>query len=102
MKTRNEKAILMERILALQNKQTNELKELKQQFEITYDSLKPLNFVKSSLKSIIKLPDIKSDLINGVIGLGKNYVSNTFLNPISKSPIKKLFAKGLKMIFNKF
>jgi hypothetical protein len=102
MKTRDEQAILMERILALQHKQSSELQILKQQFEITYESLQPLNFIKSTIKEIVTSPDIKSDIINGVIGLGTNYVSNNFLNPTSKSPIKKLLAKGLKMALKNF
>lgn len=102
MKTRDEKAILMKRIIYLQNKQSFEFQELKQQFEMAYDSIKPANIIKSSIQSIIASPDIKSDIVNGAIGFGVNYLSKNLLNPESKNPIKKILGKGLRLIIKNF
>jgi hypothetical protein len=52
---------LKESIRLLEMKQQEEGKILKEQLRITYESLKPVNLIKSSLKEITSSMEIKND-----------------------------------------
>lgn len=49
MKKKNETDTLNQTIISLQNKQAQELKSLKEQFHLTYESLKPINLIKNTI-----------------------------------------------------
>jgi len=42
---------------------------LREQFLATYESLKPVNLIKNTLKDVISSPGIKTNLVNSVIGM---------------------------------
>ena len=46
-------------ILLLENKQAQEAILLKEQFNLTYESIKPINFIRSTLKELVTAPDFK-------------------------------------------
>lgn len=96
MKTINQKAVLMERIVALQSKQTQDFEALKNQYQVTIDSFKPLNLIKNSILDVATTPNLKSYLISGAIGLGSDYLSKTFLNENDKNPIKRVIGKVVR------
>jgi len=96
MKKRNEKEALAERIFFLQNKQAQELKLLKEQFHIAYESLKPINLVKSTWREITESPEIKNNLLSNAIGLTTGYLSKKVLMGFSHNPIKKIFGALLQ------
>lgn len=51
MTNKDQTQVLNETILYMQNKQATELYLLKEQFHITLESLKPINLLKSTVKS---------------------------------------------------
>ena len=51
MKKNDQKEALAERIYTLEFQQRNDLRHLKNQFHITYQSLKPVSFIKGTLKN---------------------------------------------------
>lgn len=69
----------------------NDLEQLKMQFDVAFDSVKPINLVKNLFHQVTASPDIKNDLLNKVIGLGTGILSKKLLLGSSHNPIKKVF-----------
>lgn len=78
----------------LKSKQAFELEGLKAQFHTTYESLKPLNFIKSTVHDMTTSPEIKTDLMNSVLGIGTGYLSKMIVVGSSQNPFLKV-AGGL-------
>jgi hypothetical protein len=88
MKT--EKELLTEKIIALQTLQASQFDALKQQFEITYQSLRPINLLKNTLHEATTSPEIKDNLLNNVIGITTGYLSKKVFTGTSHNPLIKL------------
>ena len=91
MKKNDQKEALAERIYTLEFQQRNDLRHLKNQFHITYQSLKPVSFIKGTLKDITSSPEIKYNLLNNAIGLATGFISKKVLLGCSHNPIKNIF-----------
>lgn len=102
MKTPNQTELLRTKIAVLENKQIQDFKILKNQYQETKDNFKPLNFIKNSILEVAAIPNLKSYLISSAIGLGTNYLSKTFSNENNTNPIKKVFEKVVKFALNGF
>jgi hypothetical protein len=81
--------MINESIRLLQQKQALQLIQLKDQFHKTYESLKPLNLIKSTLHEATDSSEVKNDLLNNVIELASTYLSKKLLGDTSHSPIKR-------------
>ena len=93
MKTRDQKTILMEHIVALQKQQEIDLRELKIQYHTTINSFSTINLLKTSLQEVLSKQHLTSNIIQGVINLGSQYLNKTILNympNITKSRMGKL------------
>ena len=90
MKNKNETDTLNETIVLLQNKRADELKLLKEQFYLTYESLKPINIIKSTVHEVTSSPDIKNSLLNNIIGLTTGFLSKKVIIGTTNNPIKKI------------
>jgi hypothetical protein len=90
MKTSNETDALNELILAEELKYANDLEQLKEQFHVAYESVKPINLVKNLFHEVTSSPEIKSDLVSNAIGLGTGLLTKTLLLGFSHNPIKKV------------
>ncbi len=96
MKIIDEQIELKEKIAFLKGKQADDFVILKQQYDATVTSFKPLNLIKSATQDFISSPDLKSNLINGAIGLGTTYLTKNLINENSMNPIKRVLGKVLK------
>ncbi len=96
MKHLNQTDALNEKILSLQYKQAVELKLLKAQFHHTYQTLSPINLIKSTLNEVKSAPEVKTNLFNNAIGLTTGYISKLVLFGASRNPIKKLIGTILQ------
>ena len=56
----NPNEALKNKISLLEIKSKQEFKELKQQFHITYESLKPVNLIKDTFKELTQTADLKN------------------------------------------
>lgn len=90
MKNRNETDALDELILVQEMKYTNDLEQLKEQFHLAYESVKPINLVKNLFHQVTTSPEIKNDLVSNAIGLGTGFLSKRFLMGTSHNPVKKV------------
>ncbi len=99
---KQKKDILAEAISLLENKQAEELKLLKEQFHQTYESLKPINLIKSTFQEVQASPNIKRDVLNTAVGLATGYLSKKVLtNDSSQTPIKKMLGTILQFAIAK-
>lgn len=96
MKNTNQADALKDAIALLESNQAEELQLLRQQFHITYDSLKPMNLIKKGFQDITSLPDIKNGLLNNAIGLATGYLSKKVLIGATRNPIKRILGTVLE------
>ena len=86
----NQTEALNKTIAALQEKKEIEFSLLKEQFQITYESLKPINLIKSTLANVASSPELKNNVFNYVIGLTTGYISKKVILGKTRNPIKIL------------
>ena len=86
----NQTEALNKTIAALQEKKEIEFSLLKEQFQITYESLKPINLIKSTLANVASSPELKNNVFNYVIGLTTGYISKKVILGNTRNPIKIL------------
>ncbi|SHG19461.1 hypothetical protein SAMN05443549_102378 [Flavobacterium fluvii] len=91
MKNRNETDALNELILVQEMKYANDLEQLKEQFHIAYESVKPINLVKNFFHQVTASPEIKNGILSNVIGFGTGFLSKKLLLGSTHNPIKKVF-----------
>jgi hypothetical protein len=70
---------LKESIRLLEIRQAEEGEQLREQFKITYESLKPVNLIKNSLKDIVNSSEVKNSLFETVISLVSGYLTQKFI-----------------------
>jgi hypothetical protein len=80
------KAIIAE----LEKKKAQQEKVLINQFNLTYESLKPVNMIKSTLHEIGNSTDLKSNLMDAALGLGFGMLSKRILIGSSGNFFKKI------------
>lgn len=90
MKATNETDALDELIVITEQLRAHELALLKEQFHITYQSLKPVNIIKNAFHDMTASPDVRNDLVSNAIGLGAGFLSKKVLVGSSHNPIKKI------------
>ena len=88
---------LRESILLLEIKQAEEEALLRAQFQLTYESLKPVNLIKNTLDEITDLPDFKGTLLDTSLSLVAGYVSKKLVIGSSHNPFKQMFGSILQM-----
>lgn len=88
---------LREEIALLEITQLSNEIALKEQFKITYESLKPLNLIKSTFKEFTSAPDFKDNLLNSTMGIGAGYLTKKIIVGASHNPLKKLLGTLLQV-----
>lgn len=82
--------LLKERIAFLKDRESREMTMLKEQVLATYESIKPVNVLKSTLKDFAAQPELKDNIFDGVAGITTGYLSKKFLVGTSNNPVKKI------------
>ena len=75
METISSIASLKNAIQLLEAEQTVKGILLKEQFQLTYESLKPINILKNTLKEVSSSPLLIDNILGSVVGLATGYVS---------------------------
>jgi hypothetical protein len=91
----NSEADICAAILVLEAKQEEERLLLKKEFQQAYESMKPINLIKSTFKDVAQSEDIKDNLINTGVGLAAGYVSKALFEGVTHSPLRKLLGTAL-------
>ncbi len=74
---------------------------LKQQFHITYESLTPVNLLKSSLHDIVSSPIIFDNILGTVLTLTTGYISKRIIVGKSVNRYRKLIGSVLQLAVTK-
>ncbi|MFZ1703117.1 MAG: hypothetical protein WAT79_02160 [Saprospiraceae bacterium] len=82
-------------ILTLEVKQKEEETILKEQFQIVFESIKPINLIKSTIKEITVSEDLKDNLFNTSVGITTGYISKKLFEGESHNPLRKIFGTAL-------
>ena len=69
---------------------------LKEQFYLTYESLKPVNLLKSTLKDIASSPYLIDNILGTAMGLATGYLSKKIVVGASGNIFRKLFGSVLQ------
>lgn len=89
MKPRNATDTLQETILLLQKRQTAELIQLKEQYQYTYESLRPSNVIKSIFADMTTSAKLKGNLINNIVGISTGYLIKKMMLGATRNPLKR-------------
>ena len=87
---KNATETLKDMIIVQQMLYDNDLNQLKNQFDVAYESVKPINLVKNLFREVTTSPEIKNNLLNNIIGFSTGFISKKLLLGGSHNPIKKL------------
>ena len=88
---------LRESIRLLEIQQVAEGKILKEQFKITYESLKLVNLVKSSLKELTESVEIKNNLFESIVSIVTGYLTKKLMISSSSNPFKKILGALIQL-----
>ena len=102
MSNKDAKQTLNERIALLESRKSHEFYLLKEQWEITYESLKPVNLIKSTFRDVASSPEIKSHLLGNLIGLGTGYLSKKIMFGGTHNPFKRIIGTILQFAVSNF
>jgi hypothetical protein len=69
---------------------------LQEQFHLTYESLKPINIIKSTVKDIASSPYLMDNLLGSVMGLATGYLSKKIVVGASNNIFRKFFGSILQ------
>jgi len=69
---------------------------LKEQFFLTYESLKPVNILRNTMKDISSSPYLIENILGATLGLGSGYLSKKIVVGASGNIIRKLFGSVLQ------
>jgi len=84
------KESLKESIRQLELKQAEEGEQLKVQFKATYESLKLVNIIKSSIKDITESVEIKNSLFESIVSVLSGYVTKKLMISSKSNPFMKI------------
>ncbi|MGA1977046.1 MAG: hypothetical protein ABSG89_04240 [Bacteroidales bacterium] len=87
---------LQDAIQLLESEQEVKKQLLKEQFFITYESLKPLNLLKSAISDLTSSPYITDDLSGSAIGLATGYLTKKIFVGTSGNLVRKLIGSILQ------
>src|SRR5690606_30165250 len=76
----------------LEGQRDAELQEIKGEFTLLKEKLKPMNLIRSTIRSFNSSPELKEDIKNGLMGLGAGFLTNKVLLGSIKGPLKKVIA----------
>jgi hypothetical protein len=95
MTTKNETDLLNDRLIVVTNKRAADLILLKEQFHLAYESVKPINLIKTLFHDVATSPEIKNNVVNTAVGISAGFLSEKLLFGNSNNPLKR----GLGTLF---
>jgi hypothetical protein len=87
---------LKDAILLLEAEQTEKKQILQDHLRTTFDSLKPINLIKSALKDISESPYLIDNIVGTAIGVATGYISRKVVVGGSGNPLRKLIGSVIQ------
>jgi len=91
---------LREAIVRLESRQAEEGIELREHLHVVYNSLKPINLIKSLFIETVGSEDIKENVISNSLGLTAGYISKLLFEGVMKSPLNKMIGTAIMLGIN--
>lgn len=88
-------------IATLEVKQKEDLAVIKEDLHEIYESLKPINVLKSTFNSLRETPELTHNLINMAISSGIGFLVRKMFFRNSKSPLRNLAGVAIESIASK-
>lgn len=95
MQKTNSDTSIKDAILELSHQQAEEGRLLKEQFNLVFESIQPINIIKKTFKEAAASEDLKENILNTSLGLVVGYLSKVLFEDVSTSPLKKLFGTAI-------
>jgi hypothetical protein len=89
-------AELTNAIQILEAEQAEHGRQLKEQFRLTFESIKPLNLLKSTINDITSSPWLIENIIGAALGLASGYFSKKIIIGASANRFRKLLGSVLQ------
>lgn len=83
-------------IMQLEIRQAAEGKILRENFHLAYESIKPINLIKNTLRNITESKDLTDHILSAGVGLATGQIVKMVFEEESDSPLKKLFSTALQ------
>ena len=93
----NHTETLQEAILVLKLQQSGQLDQLKEQYQYTYESLKPINIIKRTFTQLTSTAEFKGNVVSNLIGIGTGYLTKKVLVGSTNNIFKKVFGTMLQL-----
>jgi hypothetical protein len=87
---------LQNSIKRLEEKQITDRHNLNEQFVLIYESIKPINLLKSTIEQAANSQAIKGNLLNTGVGLAVGYLSRILVQQGTGGPIKSIIGTALQ------
>lgn len=84
-------------ILVLEKAQAEQKKMLKEQFNATFESIKPVNLIKNTFKDFAAVPDLKNNILDTSMSIAAGFVSKKLAIGSSSSQLKHFFGSLLQL-----
>jgi hypothetical protein len=97
MKNINSAIALKNAIILLEADQAVKERLLKEHVYLTFESLKPVNLLRSSLRDISTTPDLINNLLGTSVGLASGFISKKIFVGASGNMIRKLLGVVLQL-----
>jgi hypothetical protein len=72
--------------------------ELRTHFYATYESMKPANIIRNTIKDLFSTPDLSNDVVNSVIGVATGLVAREVVVGKSKGLLNKFVGMAVEMV----
>jgi hypothetical protein len=97
MATINSEAALKNAISQLEQQQAAEGKNLRVELNEVYESLKPINLLKNTLREAAQSEEVHANLLNTGVGILTGLMANKMFQSVSNSRLKSLFGTLLQV-----
>jgi hypothetical protein len=87
---------LKDAIKQLEEEQTVSKQLFKEQLQLTVESLKPINLIRSTINEAFSSPDFMNNILGAAVGQTAGYVSKKMVVGRTRNPIIKLFGSILQ------
>jgi hypothetical protein len=97
MENINSAVLLKEAIINLELKKIEQGRLLKEQFNIIRENLKPSTIIRNTFDEVKSSPNLRSNIIGALLGLGAGYFSKRLVGGTTGKPFRRLLGNLLQM-----
>jgi hypothetical protein len=97
MENINSETALQSAIFKLENQHADEGRLLKAQFHLVFESIKPINLLKSTFEQAAASQALKGNILSTGVGIAVGYFSKILFQSVAGIPLKSIFGSALQL-----